>query len=47
MGGGDRTVDDEPLCVVTKAYHLRVFLSLANLNIQKEFKAFKQKKRKS
>ncbi len=46
-GGGDlnqpkkmlRTIDDGPLlCVVTKAYHLHVFLSLANLNIQKSLK---------
>ncbi len=33
-----RTVDGPLLRVVTKAYHLHVFLSLANLNIQKSLK---------
>ncbi len=28
------SVDGPLLCVITKAYHLNVFLSLANLNIQ-------------
>ncbi len=32
------TVDGPLLCVVTKAYHLHVFLSLANLNIEKSLK---------
>ncbi len=33
-----RTVDGPLLHVVTKAYHLHVFLSLANLNIQNSLK---------
>ncbi len=33
-----RTVDGPLLRVVTKAYHLHMFLSLANLNIQKSLK---------
>ncbi len=33
-----RTVDGPLLCIVTKAYQLHVFLSLANLNIQKSLK---------
>ncbi len=33
-----RTVDGPLLRVVTKAYHLHVFFSLANLNIQKSLK---------
>ncbi len=33
-----RTVEGPLLLVVTKAYHLHVFLSLANLNIQKSLK---------
>ncbi len=33
-----RTVDGPLLCIVTKAYHLHVFLSLGNLNIQKSLK---------
>ncbi len=41
-GGGSkktlRTVDGPLLCVFTKAYYLQVFLSLANLNIQKSLK---------
>ncbi len=33
-----RTVDDPLLYVITKASHLHMFLSLANLNIQKVLK---------
>ncbi len=33
-----RTVDGPLLCIVTKACHLHVFLSLGNLNIQKSLK---------
>ncbi len=42
-----RTVDGPLLSVITKAYHLHVFLSLANLNIQKSLKHSNTRLRKA